>query len=110
MNKNIEAVQTPPIVNRVIAKWGVVTVIATIVSRWWLSHHVDADVTLRAVVALAPIPIFFMCLFRLRDARTPLTFTPTVRSPIASQTGRRRSADCSVMANVPCYFRTEDPR
>jgi hypothetical protein len=60
MNKNIEAVQTPPIVTRQIPKWAIVAFIATIVSRWWLSHHVDADVTLRAVVALAPIPIFFM--------------------------------------------------
>src|SRR5271154_2608113 len=60
MNKNIEAVQTPPIVTRQIPKWAIVAFIATIVSRWWLSHHVDADVALRAVVALAPIPIFFM--------------------------------------------------
>ena len=60
MNKNIEAVQTPPIVTRPISKWGIVAIIATIVSRWWLSHHVDADVALRAVVALAPIPIWFM--------------------------------------------------
>ena len=60
MNKNIEAVQTPPIVTRQIPKWGIVAVIATIVSRRWLSHHVDADVALRAVVALAPIPIWFM--------------------------------------------------
>jgi hypothetical protein len=62
MNKNIEAVQTPPIVTRPISKWGIVAVIATIVSRWWLSHHVDADVALRAVVALAPIPIWFMAM------------------------------------------------
>ena len=60
MNKNVEAVQTPPIVTRPISKWGIVAVIATIVSRRWLSHHVDADVALRAVVALAPIPIWFM--------------------------------------------------
>jgi hypothetical protein len=60
MNKNIEAVQTPPIVTRPISKWGIVAFIATIVSRWWLSHHVDADVALRAIVALAPIPIWFM--------------------------------------------------
>ena len=60
MNKNVEAVQTPPIVTRPISKWGIAAVIATIVSRRWLSHHVDADVALRAVVALAPIPIWFM--------------------------------------------------
>ena len=60
MNKNIEAVQTPPIVTRQIPKWAILAVIATIVSRQWLSHHVDADVALRAVVALAPIPIWFM--------------------------------------------------
>jgi hypothetical protein len=60
MNKNIEAVQTPPIVNRLISKSGIVAVIATSVSHRWLSHHVDADVALRAVVALAPIPIWFM--------------------------------------------------
>src|ERR1039457_3691990 len=62
MNKNIEAVQTPPIVTRQISKWGIVAVIATIVSRWWLSHHVDADVTLRTFVAVAPIPIWFVSL------------------------------------------------
>jgi hypothetical protein len=60
MNKNIEAVQTPPSIPRRISRWGIVAVIATIVSRWWLSHHVDADIALRAVVALAPIPIWFM--------------------------------------------------
>ena len=60
MNKNIEAVQTPPIATRPISKWGIAAFIATIVSRWWLPHHVDADVALRAVVALAPIPIWFM--------------------------------------------------
>ena len=60
MNKNIEAVQTPPIVTRPISKWGIVAVIATIVSRWWLPHHVDAVIALRTVVALAPIPIWFM--------------------------------------------------
>jgi len=60
MNKNIEAVQTPPIVTRPISKWGIVAVITTTVSHWWLSHHVDADVALRAVVALAPIPIWFV--------------------------------------------------
>jgi len=60
MNKNIEAVQTPPIATRPISKLAMVAFIATIVSRWWLSHHVGADVALRAVVALAPIPIWFM--------------------------------------------------
>ena len=60
MNKNIEAVQNPPIATRPISKWGIAAFIATIVSRWWLPHHVDADVALRAVVALAPIPIWFM--------------------------------------------------
>jgi hypothetical protein len=60
MNKNIEAVQTPPNATRPISKWGTVAVIATIVSRWWLHHHVDADVALRAVVALAPIPAWIM--------------------------------------------------
>jgi hypothetical protein len=60
MNKNIETVQTSPVVTRPISKWGIVAVIATIVSRWWLSHHVDADFALRAIVALAPIPIWFM--------------------------------------------------
>lgn len=60
MNKNIEVTQTPPYFPRQIPKWAIVAFIATIVSRWWLSHHVDADVALRAVVALAPIPIWFM--------------------------------------------------
>ena len=62
MNKKVEAVQTPPIGTRPISKWGIVAVIATIVTRWWLPHHVDADVALRAVVALAPIPIWFMAM------------------------------------------------
>ncbi len=60
MNKNVEAINTPQIVPRQIPKWGIAAFIAAIVSRWWLSHHVDADVALRAVVALAPIPIWFM--------------------------------------------------
>jgi hypothetical protein len=62
MNKNIEAVQTPPIVTRPISKWGIVAVIATFVSHQWLPHHVDADVALRAVVALTPIPIWFIAI------------------------------------------------
>lgn len=62
MNKNIEAIQTPPSIPRPISKWGIVAVIATIVSHWWLPHHVDAEVALRAVVALAPIPIWFMAM------------------------------------------------
>lgn len=80
MNKTIEAVQTPPIATRPISKWGVVAVIATIVSRWWLSHHADADVALRAVVALAPIPIWFVSLrsaeqrIRLLDELQQLIF------------------------------------
>jgi len=60
MNQNIEAVQTPPIVTRPISKWGIVAIIATSVSHSWLHHHVDADVALRAVVALAPIPAWIM--------------------------------------------------
>jgi hypothetical protein len=80
MNKNIEAVQTPPIVTRPISKWGIVAVIATIVSRWWLSHHVDADVTLRTLVAVVPIPIWFVSLrsaeqrIRLLDELQQLIF------------------------------------
>jgi hypothetical protein len=80
MNKNIEAVQTPPIVTRPMSKLGTVAVITTIVSRWWLSHHVDADVALRAVVALAPVPIWFMSLrsaeqrIRLVDEMKQLIF------------------------------------
>jgi hypothetical protein len=62
VNKNIEAIQTPPSIPRPIYKWGIVALIATIVSHWWLLHHVDAEVALRAVVALAPIPIWFMAM------------------------------------------------
>ena len=60
MNKNIEAVQTPPSVPRQIPKWAIVAVIAAMISRRWLSYHMDADVTLRTVVAAAPSPIWFM--------------------------------------------------
>jgi len=60
MNKNSEAIQTPPSVPRWIPIWAIVAVIAAIISRRWLSHHVDANVTLRTVVAVAPIPIWFM--------------------------------------------------
>jgi hypothetical protein len=61
MNKSFETSQaTPSVPRQIISKWGTVAVIATIVSRWWLQHHVDADVALRAVVALAPIPAWIM--------------------------------------------------
>lgn len=60
MNKNIEAVQASPSTPSKIPKWAIVAFIAVEVSRRWLSHHGDADVRLRAVVALAPIPIWFM--------------------------------------------------
>jgi putative transcriptional regulator len=62
MNENIESVQTPPSVPRGIPKWiprlGILAAIATILSRRWLPQHADADMMLRTLVALAPIPIW----------------------------------------------------
>jgi hypothetical protein len=60
MNKNTEVIKTLQTAPRWIPKWGIAAFIAAIISRHWLSRHVDADVTLRAVVALAPVPVWFM--------------------------------------------------
>jgi len=74
MNNNIEPVQTQPSVAhpipKWIPKWGYAA-LATILSRWWLSHHTDADVTLRAVVALVPI-IFWFAVALLAERRMRL--------------------------------------
>lgn len=63
MNTNFEPVQTQPNAARATPKriplWGVIALAATILSRRWLPHHPDADLTLRTLVSLAPIPIWF---------------------------------------------------
>jgi hypothetical protein len=64
MNKSLEPGQTQPSRPRQTSKWiptwGIVALIATILSRSWLSRHGDADATLKAVVALFPIIFWFI--------------------------------------------------
>jgi hypothetical protein len=58
MNNHTRAI--PPSVRRWIPKWAIVAVIAAIISQRWLSHHSDADVTLRTLIAILPIPIWLL--------------------------------------------------